>query len=345
MDYSLKEDIFDHLYDKAKLLFFPVKENDYRPVLLDSKYLFYVVLGFFFIKAFFGILSLNLPQNIFFADITKTAILSYINSERNSLGEVQLKENDKLNEAAMLKAKDMMTYGYFAHNSPSGITPWFWFSKVGYSYKYAGENLAIGFLESDEVYNAWLNSQSHKDNMLNPNYKEVGTAILEGSFNGNKTTIIVQLFGNPQTVKIPTVVKATTKPKTEVVKVIPKAQTEPITPKDKEPEVVRETVLSETAEYPVIKKADDYTIKDLEYFKFIKFVNSIVYGNGEILRNINYVLLALISIMLLINIIFNFQIQHADLILRSLLIVIILAILLFINKDIITQIIPHQINI
>src|SRR6185436_7850636 len=100
-----------------------------------------------------------------------------------------------LNKAAMAKAQDMVKNGYFAHESPQGISPWYWFKQAGYVYKYAGENLAVGFVDSKTVYDAWFNSPSHKANLLNKNYTQVGTAIVSG-FDGN-SIVVVQEFGRP----------------------------------------------------------------------------------------------------------------------------------------------------
>ena len=123
-----------------------------------------------------------------------------MNDERGDLKLVALKENALLNKAAFLKATDMMEKDYFSHTSPQGITPWYWFKKVGYDYKSAGENLGIGFVDSKELHEAWNNSPSHKANLVNANYREVGISFLEGNFQGGITTIVVQMFGTPRVV-------------------------------------------------------------------------------------------------------------------------------------------------
>ncbi len=106
--------------------------------------------------------------------------------------------NPLLEKAALLKAKDMATKGYFAHQSPEGFTPWYWFKEAGYSYVYAGENLAIDFSESRDIQNAWMNSPGHRANILNPRYTEIGIATYEGMFEGRPTTFVVELFASPK---------------------------------------------------------------------------------------------------------------------------------------------------
>ena len=160
--------------------------------LLLSNFLFYCVIFLFVLKISTVLVSINFPQNIFFADVTKSALENFVNQTRQSVGLSMLSENQKLNQAAQLKAENMTQNNYFAHTSPSGISPWFWFSKAGYNYKYAGENLAIGFFESNEVYQAWLNSPSHKVNILNPNYTEFGTAVVYGFGENNAVIVAVE---------------------------------------------------------------------------------------------------------------------------------------------------------
>ena len=91
----------------------------------------------------------------------------------------------------------MSNLGYFAHESPTGVTPWFWFKEAGYTFLYAGENLAINFTESSDVENAWMASPKHKENILNANFREIGIATVDGVYNNNPTTFVVQMFGTP----------------------------------------------------------------------------------------------------------------------------------------------------
>lgn len=137
------------------------------------------------------------PKSIFFAEVTSDALLELINEDRELAGLSPLKLNDQLNLAAYQKAQDMIENQYFAHCSPAGIDPWYWFSQAGYRYQYAGENLAIHFFDSEEVYRAWMNSDSHRANILNPNYQEIGMAVVHDEFEGRPTAIVVQLFGTP----------------------------------------------------------------------------------------------------------------------------------------------------
>jgi len=91
----------------------------------------------------------------------------------------------------------MFAKNYWAHFAPDGKTPWDFILNSGYQYEYAGENLAKNFLFSDDVVSAWMNSQIHRDNILKREYSEVGYAVVNGMFNGEQTTLVVQMFGKP----------------------------------------------------------------------------------------------------------------------------------------------------
>jgi len=182
---------------QLKLIFLPCQANNYKPRFLDSKFLFYYAVVLLLLKILIVPIFLYFPNTAFFADITKNELINFANITRANYHLPTLKENPLLNEAAYLKAKDMLEKGYFAHYSPEGFSPWYWLQKIGYRYRAAGENLAIGFVESEQVHQAWLDSPSHRQNILNPKYQEIGIAVLKGNFQGSETTIVVQYFGLP----------------------------------------------------------------------------------------------------------------------------------------------------
>lgn len=128
-------------------------------------------------------------------DIGQQRLIELTNLERQKLGLPLLKENQALNEAAKLKATNMFSEDYWAHFAPSGKTPWDFILGSGYNFSYAGENLAKNFYSEDEVVVAWMNSLAHKENMINSKYQDIGMAVVEGVLNGQKTTLVVQMFG------------------------------------------------------------------------------------------------------------------------------------------------------
>jgi hypothetical protein len=96
-----------------------------------------------------------------------------------------------------MKADDMAAKSYFAHTSPEGIDPWYWFNQAGYKFTYAGENLAVDFSDSSAVNTAWMNSPTHRANLLDQHYTEIGIATADGMYQGHMTTFVVEEFGTP----------------------------------------------------------------------------------------------------------------------------------------------------
>lgn len=156
-----------------------------------------------------------LQRNSYLAAVASRVLVDLTNQERSQTSLASLTINPVLTQAAQAKAHDMATKGYFAHTSPEGITPWHWFSSVGYTYVYAGENLAINFSDSSEVDRAWMNSPAHRANIVNGNFTEIGIATEEGVYNGKQTTFVVQLFGRP-VARTNTSVPVTTTPKSVI---------------------------------------------------------------------------------------------------------------------------------
>ena len=122
------------------------------------------------------------------------------NQVRKEAGLAELKQNDLLNQAAEAKAKDMFKNDYFAHTSPKGVTPWYWIKQSGYAYGYAGENLAINYDTAESEHKAWMKSPTHRANILNKNYQEIGIAVVEGKIDDKNARVTVQIFATPKVV-------------------------------------------------------------------------------------------------------------------------------------------------
>jgi len=136
------------------------------------------------------------------SSVNQQELIRLTNIERQKHGLSPVSEDQRLNAAALEKAKNMFEENYWAHYSPSGKDPWGFINGAGYKFTYAGENLAKSFYKSDEVVTAWMASKTHKENILNKHYKNIGIAVLEGTLNGEKTTLVVQEFGSPVDVAV-----------------------------------------------------------------------------------------------------------------------------------------------
>lgn len=133
-------------------------------------------------------------------EIMSRNIVELTNKERTKAKVITLNENETLKMAAQKKLDDMFANNYWEHVSPvDNKQAWDFMKTEGYKYVYAGENLAKGFHDSNSAVNAWMNSTSHKENILSNRYSEIGVAIGSGTINGKPATLVVQLFAAPQT--------------------------------------------------------------------------------------------------------------------------------------------------
>lgn len=130
------------------------------------------------------------------AQISPDEVVRLTNEKRASAGLSALTLNSTLSSAAYTKGRDMVDRDYWAHTAPDGTAPWKFFTDSGYRYRYAGENLARDFSNPSSAVEAWMNSPTHRDNILNPKYKEIGIGVVEGDLAGVDTTIIIQFFGS-----------------------------------------------------------------------------------------------------------------------------------------------------
>lgn len=175
----------------------PHAGNDYQPHLLRRPMLSVYAIGIIALKIIVVGLVAFYAQLARVSDITPTSIIALSNQARQQQHVSTLKTNPLLTKAAESKAADMAKQQYFAHVSPTGVTPWTWFKQAGYSYTYAGENLALDYASSEDVIAAWLNSASHRRNLLSTSYKDIGVAVATAKINGSPSLIVVQMFGAP----------------------------------------------------------------------------------------------------------------------------------------------------
>lgn len=129
------------------------------------------------------------------------SMLAETNLDRQINGEPPLKLSSELSRAAMTKASDMAKRNYWSHNTPEGTPPWSFVSATDYQYQKIGENLATGFYNEEEAVRGWMASPSHRENMLDPAYSEVGFGFSDASHysavGGGPATIFVAYYGKP----------------------------------------------------------------------------------------------------------------------------------------------------
>jgi uncharacterized YkwD family protein len=117
-------------------------------------------------------------------------IVNLVNQERVKAGLQPLKVNFKLVKIARLKAQDMADNNYFSHTSPTYGSPFDMMKAEGVGYRYAGENIA-GNRTASAAMTAWMQSEGHRANILNPRFTHIGVG---AAYQASPYNIYVQEF-------------------------------------------------------------------------------------------------------------------------------------------------------
>jgi uncharacterized protein YkwD len=143
------------------------------------------------------------------ASVVPAEVATLTNQNREDKGLPPLAVSPLLTEAAQMKADDMARNSYYAHVSPDGKSPLYWLNKAGYRYLNAGENLVIDRDTSEQAVDAWMHSADHRENILRPQFTEIGVGVAKGEYEGVKTIFVVEEFGTPYPLSSPKPVAVT----------------------------------------------------------------------------------------------------------------------------------------
>ena len=176
---------------QLKHYLFASEHNDYKPWILTPS-----ALGVFCL-VIWGLRFLMPTLTIAAPGIDAYDLMSRINSERTQRFIPALNTNSKLITAAGGKAQDMLSRSYFAHVDPDGNYVWPRIESAGYKpYLTLGENLAMDFTSASDMVGAWMNSPTHRENIVNAKFEDQGLSTISGAYSANHDTIIaVSLFG------------------------------------------------------------------------------------------------------------------------------------------------------
>ncbi|HCM52074.1 TPA: hypothetical protein DIS56_03000 [Candidatus Saccharibacteria bacterium] len=145
-----------------------------------------------------------------YADSMQTdELLNDTNDERSRTKLPNLALNTKLAAAAQAKAEDMVSRNYWSHDTPDGSPPWVFATNQLYSYDKLGENLAAGFRNESSILAGWMASSSHRQNILDLAYSEVGFGVAQSpnysAAGSGPMTVVVAFYGDPSTSTAPTI--------------------------------------------------------------------------------------------------------------------------------------------
>ncbi len=105
-------------------------------------------------------------------------LIAAINAVRLVERKPLLRTNPKLNAAAKTHAADMAAREFFGHKNPEGEGLTERLARVHYKFALALENIAVGQRDPQIVVADWLESDGHKQNLLDPNVRDIGAAYL-----------------------------------------------------------------------------------------------------------------------------------------------------------------------
>lgn len=209
------------------------KSNFDKPNNLINRPGFLILLAFFLVTKL--LLSLFWPsKNVPLAsDLSPENILNAVNKERSIRNLVTLNTNSKLSSAAQSKSDDMQSRHYFAHVDPDGHYIWDKIVEAGYTpYLQLGENLAIEFYDTDSLMSAWMNSPTHRANIIQEGFRDQGMGLAFGdSRAGQYHSAITNTFGAQASTATKPKVTTTPKPATSPAPVVTKPEV-PTPPKN-----------------------------------------------------------------------------------------------------------------
>ena len=125
-------------------------------------------------------------------------IIALTNKHRTAAGLLPLQEDGRLGQSAYAKAQYMRANGQLTHVGPDGRDWTTWLTNTGYQYETAAENLAA--TPSDEpsaIVRLWMESPTHKANILNPSVTQIGVGVVNGLYEGRNSYYAVQHFAKP----------------------------------------------------------------------------------------------------------------------------------------------------
>lgn len=193
-----------HYYSKDNMSIFrhhfiPQSSNNHHaPVLHRKRHVLFGAVAVL-VKGLVILVAVMLPLEVFVTpdalDAQLTEIVAETNALRESNGIPTLETDTLLVSSATLKAGDMRDNEYFGHLSPDGKRVGSLLHDAGYPYRYAGENLAVGFSTAKDVVAAWEASGLHYRNMVHPVFVDIGVGVAVGNRDGKPMPYFVQHFG------------------------------------------------------------------------------------------------------------------------------------------------------
>lgn len=111
-------------------------------------------------------------------------VVNIVNQERSRAGLSPLRIHSQLNAAAQAHSDDMVRNNFMGHTGSDGSSMGDRIRRNGYNFRTAGENVAAGQSSPQDVMRSWMNSPGHRQNILNPNFRDIGVGCAHGGSYG-----------------------------------------------------------------------------------------------------------------------------------------------------------------
>jgi len=220
----------------------------------------------------------------------------------------------------------MADFGYFAHTSPEGKTPWYWIEQVGYQYQYAGENLAINFSDSEDVVKAWMESASHRANITKDKYTEIGTGVATGVYKGRETVFVAQVYANPNKVVILPVSER------KAMQSPPVAQNLPtVLGAEKLSNVLGEEIIVDDT-LSGDNQSTEVKAESVDFLPEPTFMQKLFASPRNTTNGILFVVFGLVAVALILNTFIKIKHHHPDLIINGLVLLLIICTIFVLNN-------------
>jgi uncharacterized protein YkwD len=110
-------------------------------------------------------------------DPIEQEVIALVNASRTSMGLGAVRCDPAMTAVARGHSSDMCSRGYFDHTGLDGRDPFDRLRDGGVRFSSAGENIAWGQSDADEVHTAWMNSAGHRRNILDGDYARIGVGL------------------------------------------------------------------------------------------------------------------------------------------------------------------------
>jgi uncharacterized protein YkwD len=125
-------------------------------------------------------------------------LLTRLNHERSERRIPPLRQQPRLDRVAQDYAERMLREGFYEHHDPTGASVLERVQAIGYSFSMVGENLASGQFTAEQVFDGWLGSPEHRENLLDRDFREVGHGVAHGKGAAGWQVLWVQVFAKPR---------------------------------------------------------------------------------------------------------------------------------------------------